>query len=137
MFAWAALAKLRNVAQTRAGFVALGVPAPRFNAVFVPTMEVSVATGLLLLPWVGAVVALGLLLLFTVFLTGRLRAGVRVPCNCFGSAGNAPLSARDLYRNAALAAACLFVVAIGPKPDFPSSHWPIVTSAHDHAASAD
>ena len=117
VFVIAAAAKFRDNNETRSGFRALGVPAPALSATCVPAAEVAVSATLVLLPWVGAAVALGLLVLFTVFLAGRLRAGVSVPCNCFGSAGTAPLSIRDLFRNAMLAAGCVLVVALEPQPN--------------------
>jgi hypothetical protein len=108
----AAISKLRDVAATADEFDLLGVPAPDAMARFVPIVELAIAAGLVIVPSIGGLFALVTLAFFTTFLVGRLRAGVRVPCACFGAAGTAPLSSVDIIRNlglVALAAAAMLV----------------------------
>jgi hypothetical protein len=102
VFAVAGAVKLSDVRATASAFEALGVPQPPVSAVFVPVAELSVTALLLLVPPVGAIGALVTLAFFTTFLVGRLRAGVRAPCACFGSARRDPLSAVEVVRNLGL-----------------------------------
>lgn len=102
IFAVAAIAKLRDVVATEREFSALGVPRPAFFARFVPIAELSIVVLLLIVPPAGAIAALVSLAFFTTFLIGRLRAGVRAPCACFGSARARPISAMNIVRNIAL-----------------------------------
>ena len=102
IFAIAAVAKLRDVAATEREFTALGVPRPTFFARFVPIAELSIVVLLLIVPPAGAIAALVSMAFFTTFLLGRLRAGVRVPCACFGSARARPISIINIFRNIAI-----------------------------------
>jgi uncharacterized membrane protein YphA (DoxX/SURF4 family) len=102
VFAVAGAVKLSDVRATAAAFEALGVPRPPVSAVFVPVAELSITALLLLVPSAGALGALVTLAFFTTFLVGRLRAGVRAPCACFGSARRDPLSAVEVARNLGL-----------------------------------
>jgi len=102
VFALAAVAKLRDLEATTAEFDALGLPSPRLFAALIPLVELAIVALLLIVPAVGAIGALVTLAFFTTFLVGRLRAGVRAPCACFGSAGALPLSGADVLRNAML-----------------------------------
>jgi uncharacterized membrane protein YphA (DoxX/SURF4 family) len=102
VFAVAGAVKLRDVPGTADDFEALGVPRPPVASVFVPVAELSVTALLLLVPAAGAIGALVTLAFFTTFLVGRLRAGVRTPCACFGSARRDPLSAVEVARNLGL-----------------------------------
>lgn len=52
-----------------------------------------------------------LLLVFTGFLIGQIRAGSQVPCACFGASSSRPPGARDVVRNLALITA-LVVAAV-------------------------
>lgn len=99
IFALAAIAKARDLEATEQDFTALGVPRPAFFARFVPIAEFSIVILLLIVPPAGAIAALVTLAFFTTFLIGRLRAGVRVPCACFGAAKARPISAVDIARN--------------------------------------
>jgi hypothetical protein len=111
-FLIAAISKLRDVASTADEFDLLGVPAPDAMARVVPVVELAIAAGLVIVPSIGGLFALVALAFFTTFLVGRLRAGVRVPCACFGAAGTAPLSGVEIVRNlglVALAAAAMLV----------------------------
>ena len=110
IFAIAATAKLRDVSATERDFVGLGIPRASFFARFIPLAELSIVALLLIVPPAGAIAALVSLAFFTTFLIGRLRAGVRAPCACFGSSRAQPISARDVIRNLllmALAVVCL------------------------------
>jgi uncharacterized membrane protein YphA (DoxX/SURF4 family) len=102
VFAAAAVAKLRDLRQTSTDFDRLGLPNPDVFARIVPLAELGVAVLLLVVPAGGAVAALVTLAFFTTFLVGRLRAGVRAPCACFGTAAKAPLSGIEIARNVGL-----------------------------------
>jgi uncharacterized membrane protein YphA (DoxX/SURF4 family) len=111
LFAWAGAAKLVDAAGTRTTMAALGVPAPRVVALALPVIELAVAAALVVEPAVGAVAAIATLAAFTVFLVGRIRAGVTVPCRCFGAASTAPVGWATVARNGALAAVAVAVLA--------------------------
>lgn len=102
-FALAAIAKLRDLDATIDGFTALGLPSPRVFAAVIPLAELGIVALLLIVPAAGGIAALVTLAFFTTFLVGRLRAGVRAPCACFGAARALPLSRLDVARNIALA----------------------------------
>ncbi len=102
VFALAAVAKLRDLDATADGFEALGLPSPAVFAAVIPLAEVGIVALLLIVPAAGAIAALVTLAFFTTFLVGRLRAGVRAPCACFGSARALPLSGADVLRNVLL-----------------------------------
>jgi len=111
IFAIAAVAKLRDVSATERDFVGLGLPRASFFARFVPLAELSIVALLLIVPPAGAIAALVSLAFFTTFLIGRLRAGVRAPCACFGSSRAQPISARDVIRNLLLMALAVVSLA--------------------------
>ena len=111
IFAIAAVAKLRDVSATERDFAGLGVPRASFFARFVPIAELSIVALLLIVPPAGAIAALVSLAFFTTFLIGRLRAGVRAPCACFGSSRAQPISVRDVIRNLLLMALALVCLA--------------------------
>ena len=111
IFAIAAVAKLRDISATERDFVGLGLPRASFFARFVPLVELSIVALLLIVPPAGALAALVSLAFFTTFLIGRLRAGVRAPCACFGSSRARPISARDVLRNLLLMALALVCLA--------------------------
>lgn len=115
-FLAAAFAKGFDRASTTKAFGALGVPQPERAAIAVPLLETVVAVLLVLAPTAGATLALAALLGFTTFLIARLRQGIRVPCPCFGSAGQRPISAATVTRNVFLAAMALGVIAAAPGP---------------------
>lgn len=127
-FLLAAFSKLRDVAATADEFDLLGVPAPTAMARFVPVVEVVIAAGLVIVPSIGGLCALVTLVFFTTFLVGRLRAGARVPCACFGAARTAPLSGVEIVRNlglVVLAAAAMLV----QEPTIPSVADFVLTGA--------
>ncbi|HEY6532224.1 MAG TPA: MauE/DoxX family redox-associated membrane protein [Acidimicrobiales bacterium] len=102
VFAVAAMAKLRDLRATADGFERLGIPQVELFARMVPVTELAVAVLLLIVPAGGAISALVTLAFFTTFLIGRLRAGVRAPCACFGASAGAPLSGIEIARNLGL-----------------------------------
>ena len=118
-FAWAGVAKLVARQRTLAAFTALRVPAPDVLARAVPSVELVLAAGLVVVPGWAAVAALALLAGFTTFLVRGVRGGVVVGCGCFGAPGDAPLSSADLVRNGALLLAAA-VAATADGPSLPS-----------------
>ncbi len=104
IFAIAAIAKLRDLTATEREFAGLGLPRASFFARFVPLVELSIVALLLIVPPAGAIGALVSLAFFTTFLLGRLRAGVRAPCACFGASRARPISLLDVIRNFGLMA---------------------------------
>lgn len=75
-------------------------------ATVVPWVEVVVGAALvvqLVRPW-PAVVALAILVVFTLVIVRRLLDGSRPPCACFGSRSNRPLGAVHVLRNLGLIA---------------------------------
>lgn len=107
----AGVGKLANRSRTVAGFVRLGLPAPVVLAWAVPLTEAAVAVALLVVPAWGGVLAFALLAGFTAYLTALVRSGRTVPCGCFGSRGDHPVSGVDLVRNALLLAAAALAAA--------------------------
>jgi len=70
-------------------------------AIVVPYVEIVVGALLvtqLFTPW-PAVVALVMLVTFTVVIVRRIRDGSRPPCACFGSKSRRPLGAYHVIRN--------------------------------------
>ena len=125
IFAIAAVAKLRDVSATERDFDGLGIPRASFFARFVPLAELSIVALLLIVPPAGAIAALVSLAFFTTFLIGRLRAGVRAPCACFGSSRAQPISVRDVIRNLLLMALALLCLAT----DRPTAITPLAALA--------
>ena len=120
LFVIAAATKARDVHTTERSFVELGVPhAARFARV-VPAVEVVIAVALLGAPPIGGAAALMTLAFFTTFLTTRLRAGVRAPCACFGTATNEPLSIVKLVDNGFLIVAAI-LATMAPRPTMPAA----------------
>jgi uncharacterized membrane protein YphA (DoxX/SURF4 family) len=83
--------------------------APEITIPVLPWVELVV--GALLVVQVAqpfaAVVALGLMLAFTVLIARRLAAGEHPPCACFGAWSARPLGWWHLVRNLALVALCV------------------------------
>lgn len=122
VFALAGAGKLRRRTATAATFRALRLPAPGLAAAGVPAGELGVAVLLLAVPPVGAALAVAALGAFSLVLTAALRRDEPVSCGCFGSAGDDPVSAADLVRNALLAVAAAVALAGGTSglPSFPA-----------------
>ena len=113
VFAWAGAAKLVDRRTTARSFRALGLPGGALLTTGVPVAELVLAAGLVLVPAAAAPVAVALLAAFSVVLGRALHDGVAVGCGCFGTARRGPVSARDLGRNAVLAAVGLAVAVDG------------------------
>ena len=113
VFAWAGAAKLVDRRTTARSFRALGLPGGVLLTTGVPGAELALAAGLVLAPGATAPPALAVLAAFSVVLGRALRDGVAVGCGCFGTARRGPVSARDLARNAVLAAVAFAVAAAG------------------------
>jgi hypothetical protein len=114
VFAWAGGAKFADQAGTREGFRALGLGHPERRAVQVPSAELATAVLMIVAPVGGAIVALGLLAVFTLLLVRLLRAGVTAPCRCFGSVRTRPVSSIDLVRNGLLAMLAVVTLVVPP-----------------------
>lgn len=90
----------------------MGVARPIALAVPYVELGVGAVLALQLFEPLAAIVAVALILAFTVLIVLRLRDGSRPPCACFGSRSNRPLGASHIIRNLALLAlAGLAVVA--------------------------
>jgi hypothetical protein len=114
VFAFAGGAKLADREATAEGFRALRLRAADRLAVQVPSVELATAVLLIAAPAGGAVVALLLLVGFSVVLARRLRDGVAAPCRCFGGARTKPIAWSDLARNAVLAALAVVTLVFQP-----------------------
>jgi uncharacterized membrane protein YphA (DoxX/SURF4 family) len=109
-FLWAGALKLVQGPSWSKQAADMGVARP--VALVVPYVEIVVGAALvstLFAPW-PAVVALALLVAYTVLIAVRLADGSRPPCACFGSRSMRPLGGYHVLRNLALIA--LAVVAI-------------------------
>jgi hypothetical protein len=109
VFAWAAVAKLRDREATSNAFAAFGLPFPQALAVVVPGAELALAAALVLDPVLGAALGLATLAGFTTQLLLARRRGVEAGCGCFGRATPASPGS-ELARNAVLAAAAVAVL---------------------------
>jgi thiol-disulfide isomerase/thioredoxin len=117
VFTVAAWTKLIDRQGTREAIVAFGAPerAAAPLALLIPVAELAAAA--LLLPAAtavaGSLVALGLLLVFSVAIAVNLARGRAPECHCFGQLHSAPAGPRTLARNFALAAAAVLVLVDG------------------------
>jgi hypothetical protein len=128
------VAKLLDGAGTREAVLGFGVPSrlvPYVAGGLAPAELVTAV--LLLLPGarvVGLVLAVLLLLAFTVAVVLALRAGRRPECHCFGRIGGADVSARTVARNLGLlvvAAGGLVGAIGGVEPDGAAAVGAVVT----------
>ena len=103
-FTVAAILKFRDPAATRRSLANFGLPNPRLLAVAVPVTELTTALLLVGDRRTGGPCAVALLVAFTTLIAGRLGAGRRDSCGCFGTWSSRPLSWRDLVRNGILTA---------------------------------
>ena len=103
-FTVAAILKFRAPAPTRRSLAGFGLPNPRLLAVAVPVTELTTALLLVIDRRTGGPCAVALLVAFTTLIAGRLVAGRRDSCGCFGTWSSRPLSWRDLVRNGVLTA---------------------------------
>lgn len=114
VFAVAGVTKLADREGTRRVIRDFGVPfalaAPL--ALLLPLAELAVAVALILTStaFLGALGALGLLLLFIVGISFNLARGNKPDCRCFGQLRSAPVGWKTLLRNGALAVLASFVI---------------------------
>ncbi|MET0827745.1 MAG: MauE/DoxX family redox-associated membrane protein [Acidimicrobiales bacterium] len=114
VFAFAGGAKLADRSGTEEGFRSLGLGHPEQRAIQVPAAELATAVLLVAAPVGGALVALGLLAVFTVLLVRRLRAGSTAPCRCFGGVRARAIAWSDVGRNLVLAALAVVTLVVPP-----------------------
>jgi len=91
------LSAIRSIPTWSIGLVALGVP----------LAELTAAGLLLVSPRVGAAIALGLLVSFSVVAERLHRLGQKVHCACFGNLGGDRLGRGTVARNLGLSLLCL------------------------------
>tara|TARA_B110000014_G_scaffold76865_1_gene52598 strand:+ start:383 stop:766 length:384 start_codon:yes stop_codon:yes gene_type:complete len=104
VFVTAAATKFRDPLGTRRTLKDFGLPRPRLLSRLLPATEAATALLLVVDPRVGGQCAVALLVAFTTLIAGRLVAGQRHACGCFGTWSQRSLSWRDLARNTALVA---------------------------------
>jgi thiol-disulfide isomerase/thioredoxin len=125
VFAFAGVAKLRNLASFRQTLLDFGLPASLTHplAVALPVIELSIAAALVLSGSVGGVLALLLLLVLSGAIQANLLLGRRPNCHCFGQLGPAPIGVSSIVRNAALAIMAAVVIweANRPAPSLSAS----------------
>ena len=114
VFAFAGGAKLADQKATAQGFRDLGLRNPDRLAVQIPAIELATAVLLVAAPAGGAVMALVLLVAFSIFLARRLASGSEATCKCFGSMRTRPIGWTDLLRNAVLAALAIVTLVFQP-----------------------
>ncbi len=125
VFALAA-AKLRDRAATGESFRGLRLPAAGALVWLVPLVELGLAVALIVAPRPAAWIALLLIAALTIVVVRAIAGGAQVPCACFGARSDArPVSAREVVRNAMLAASA--VVATGSPPG--DALWPTPAAA--------
>ena len=118
VFLAAAVAKVTRRESTANALRGFGVPRQyvRQGAMALPAVELVVAL-LLLVPataWVGAVAALGLLIMFSVALARVLVRGDAPSCRCFGALSRNRASWQTVGRNVVLAVPTAMLVSAGP-----------------------
>jgi hypothetical protein len=101
-FIFAAAAKLRSRASTRAAVA--GFELPTLIAPLLAPVELVTALLLLLKPQVGGSIAAFLLVAFTAVVVRALRRGVAVRCGCFGGTDQRPVGPDTVARNVMLLA---------------------------------
>jgi len=119
VLAWAAVAKLTSREDTATSFRELGLVAPEALVLVVAGLELATAVLLVAVPVVGAVVAIFLLIAFSVVLLRALRDGLVVSCACFGGTAEHEVSPLDLARNFGLLLLCQ-VALFAPTPAEPT-----------------
>ena len=103
-FTVASIAKLRDPTGTRYALAKMGLPVPHLLAVGLPVVELFTALLLVVEPRTGGPCAVALLTAFSTLMVGRLLAGQREGCGCFGAWSTEDLSWSTLARNAILVA---------------------------------
>jgi thiol-disulfide isomerase/thioredoxin len=124
VFSAAAFGKLTDLAGTRDGLAAFGLPQALVApvALTLPAAELAVAVLLLFgeTRVAGAAGALGLLVIFSVVIVANLARGRTPACHCFGRLHSAPAGWSTVARNVVLAACAAALLAAGttaPEPD--------------------
>jgi thiol-disulfide isomerase/thioredoxin len=117
IFGIAGIAKLADRVGSEKAIVDFGLPENTAKplAVLLPLMEIAAAVLLLFveMAWVGAVLALGLLLIFIGGITYNMARGNAPDCHCFGQIHSEPVGWSVLIRNLILAALAGLVVFAG------------------------
>lgn len=113
VFGVSAAAKLRDREGTARSFAELGLVAPVGLAGLIPVLELLTAVALIALPVVGAFLALGLLVAFTVVILGVIRSGATVSCACFGATSSSPVGWGSVVRNLLLVGLVTTIVLAG------------------------
>lgn len=107
VFAGAALAKLRDRRTAASGFRSLGLGHATVLVPAIAAVELALSAALLIAPRLGALLAFGLLSVFTGVLVRARRQDNNAFCGCFGAIGSEPISRFTFARNAALMTCCL------------------------------
>jgi hypothetical protein len=114
VFAFAGGAKLADQKATAEGFRELRLRNPDRLAVQIPSIEIATAVLLVAAPVGGAIMALVLLLAFSIFLARRLASGSEATCKCFGRVRTRPIGWTDLLRNAVLIGLAVLTLVFQP-----------------------
>jgi hypothetical protein len=119
-----AVGKLRSPAASAAAFTALRVPRRLSSPIVVralPWVEIVVGVGLVVAGgWLGVVVSLAVLALFTAYLALVVRArgfDTDVDCACFGSLGPGRVTMLTVWRNVWLLALAVISVVVATRGD--------------------
>ncbi len=102
VFAFAAFAKLRDPAGTRAGLAELGLPATGVLLGLLVATELSLTLSLLLAPGTAAIGAVAVLVVFSLVLAELRSRGNRAPCRCFGEIAPTTAGRPEQVRNGLL-----------------------------------
>lgn len=120
VFLVAAWGKFSDLPGARRALEEFGVPArlARPGGIALPLAELAVGVALVSRPSarLGAAAALVLLTMFIGAVARAMSQGRAPDCHCFGQIHSEPAGRSTLLRNAALAAAAVFVVAAGSGP---------------------
>ena len=133
LLAWAALAKLGDIpalARDVHNFRLVPVAAEHLLAIVLPWIELVAALSLVLgiRARAGAVVATGLMVVFTGAVVLAMMRGLNIECGCFGSSGAWRVGPAKLVENMALLG-CAGLAALPPRAD--SGGAPPAPGAHD------
>jgi uncharacterized membrane protein YphA (DoxX/SURF4 family) len=128
VFAWAGGSKLVSEDAAAGAFRAMGLPAPRIMTRAVALLELTIALLLLTTPTLGGILAMAVLLAFTIVLGRSLRSGLGVPCGCFGTARQKPVSWVELVRNGLLAVLAVSAMFAGSPATPTTAEFVLVTS---------
>ena len=119
VFLVAGVAKWRDPAGTGQALKEFGLPAALARRLrrLLPAAELVVAVALIIpqTAWLGSVLALALLVLFSVAIAVNLARGETPDCNCFGQLSSKPIGGESLLRNLAFVLPAAYLAAIGPE----------------------